>query len=51
MKYANDKKGGKLFFLVFLFLVIYLAFFRFDIGKAVSYTVEQNQALWSVLFP
>tara|TARA_R110000824_G_scaffold401771_1_gene615353 strand:- start:62591 stop:62743 length:153 start_codon:yes stop_codon:yes gene_type:complete len=50
MKYKNDKKGGKLFFLAFIFLIIYLAFFRFDIGKAVSYTVEQNRALWSTLF-
>jgi len=51
MKYTNDKKGGKLFFLAFLFLFIYLAFFQFDAGKAVSYTVDQNQALWSSLFP
>jgi hypothetical protein len=51
MKYSRDKQGNKLILLVFIALFVYLALFHFDIGKAISFTIGQDQAVWKSLFP
>lgn len=50
MKYAHDKRGNKLLLLVFVALVIYLSFFRFDVDAAFKFTVGQNEEVWKSLF-
>jgi len=42
MQYKKDKESSKLLLLVLLGLLIYLAFFGFDISGAYDFIVEQN---------
>lgn len=44
MQYHHDKQGSKIFFLLTFLLILYLAFFGFDIKKAYTHTVTESSA-------
>ncbi|MBP6860459.1 MAG: hypothetical protein KBC38_02785 [Candidatus Pacebacteria bacterium] len=48
MKYAADKRTSKLAFLAFLVVVVYLAFFRFNIEAAYTHTVAGVSSMLSI---
>jgi hypothetical protein len=47
MNHGSDKTGSKLLFLVLFVLVIFLAFFDFNIPNAFHYVVSQDKAFFS----
>ena len=40
MQYKDDKTGSKLLFFAIAFVVIYSAFFNFDLGAAYRFTIQ-----------
>lgn len=43
MHFHSDKHGSKFPLLFILVIVIYLAFFDFNVKEAVQYTIKQNK--------
>jgi len=49
MQYSDDRHGPKLFFLAFIVVGVYLAFFNFNIFAAYEYTAAQVGAMFGLV--
>lgn len=50
MRYSEEKHGSKLVFIAIIIVIIYLAFFNFNIEEAYKFTVENNVNLFKQIF-
>jgi len=48
MDYRDDRRGSKFIFLAIIIVVLYLAFFNFDVRAAYDYTVFQIGSMFSL---
>lgn len=50
MRYAEDKQGSKLLLMLIVALVIYLAFFDFDVRAAYEAAVSADKDFLNLIF-
>ncbi|KKW19961.1 MAG: hypothetical protein UY63_C0004G0046 [Parcubacteria group bacterium GW2011_GWA2_51_10] len=50
MKYEEDRRGSKIILILILVVVIYLAFFNFDIRAAFDAAVAADKEFFNLLF-
>ncbi len=51
MRYENDKSGSKFLFIALFIIVLYLAFFNFDLRAAYTFTVANALSSLRLFWP
>jgi hypothetical protein len=49
MRYRDDKQGSKLLFFAIAIIIVYIAFFNFNIPAAYEYTVTSVEGFFNQL--